>query len=134
MTKNDFLVEQYITWKINPENDKSKDSKFSSSNSLSLASFRKILTETKIDYHSRIVDERRAKYKPQMLEIDKAMFKKALEGDVKAATLLYQKYDGWNPKLIEINDNRKYTFIDIMKRLSSERPKPDARRRFNKAV
>ena len=56
-----------------------------------------------------------------MLEVDDAMFAKAASGSVSAAELLYKRWDGWNPKSVEINDNRTYTFLDIVKKMNPVR-------------
>lgn len=118
---NRLIVENYITWRMNPDNDAADDAKFASDQSISKSSLEKILTESDIDYESRIITERRDTYKKRMLDVDDAMFNKAMEGSVSAAELLYKRWDGWNPKSVEINDNRTYTFLDIIKKMDDKR-------------
>jgi hypothetical protein len=57
-----------------------------------------------------------------MLKIDDAMFRAAKSGDTKAADLLYRRFDGWNPKIVEEN-NHFYNFTDLIKR-AAKKTKP----------
>ena len=44
-----------------------------------------------------IRDERRKRYAGKICAIDAAMCKAAAKGDVKAAALMYERFDGWVP-------------------------------------
>ena len=74
MTPEEYIIENYILWRVNPSNDLKKDSSFASANNISLLSLTTLLSTAKTDWRSRILDLRRNTYKDQMLEIDKAMF------------------------------------------------------------
>jgi hypothetical protein len=52
-----------------------------------------------------------------MQKIDDALFKSAESGDVRAADLLYRRFDGWNPKIVE-ETNNFYNFADIAKKVA----------------
>ncbi|GAB6096411.1 hypothetical protein JCM14469_26640 [Desulfatiferula olefinivorans] len=41
---------------------------------------------------------RREKYAPHLASADRALLKKAAEGDVQAAKLCYQRFEGWSEK------------------------------------
>jgi len=41
--------------------------------------------------------ERRKRFAARITQVDDAMFKKAIKGDVSAADLLYQRFDAWTP-------------------------------------
>jgi hypothetical protein len=49
-----------------------------------------------------------------MSKIDAALFRAAESGDTKAADLLYRRFDGWNPKIVE-ETNNYYNFTDMVK-------------------
>jgi len=51
-----------------------------------------------------------------MAKIDHALFRAAEAGDTKAADLLYRRFDGWNPKIVE-ETNNYYNFADMVKGL-----------------
>lgn len=50
----------------------------------------------KIDWEA-IKAERRKKYHAKMIQVDQAMFKTAIKGDVAAAKLIYERWDGYTP-------------------------------------
>ena len=50
----------------------------------------------KIDW-GYIRDERRERYARMMVAVDAAMLKAAAKGDVAAAKLVYERFDGWIP-------------------------------------
>jgi hypothetical protein len=52
--------------------------------------------------------------------LDKALFKAAKCGDTKAADLLYRRFDGWNPKIVE-ETNNYYNFTDMVKGLRKKK-------------
>jgi hypothetical protein len=56
-----------------------------------------------------------------MAKIDDALFKAAERGDTKAADLLYRRFDGWNPKIVEENNNF-YNFAELVKKIAKDTP------------
>ncbi|RZB38007.1 MAG: hypothetical protein SRB2_00353 [Desulfobacteraceae bacterium Eth-SRB2] len=42
---------------------------------------------------------RRKKYSPEIAKVDLALLKKAQEGDVRAAKLCYERFEGWSEKM-----------------------------------
>ena len=130
MKQAEYIIEQYILWRANPINDSKQDTSFASQNSISSNTLQQILSDTKTDWRSKVLDTRREHYKSHMLEIDKAIMCKAKSGDVRAAELLYRRFDNWNPKLIEVQDNRKFTFLDIIKKIDKDGIISRAKKRF----
>ena len=131
MRQADYVIKLYVEWRSNPDNDNKQDSSFASSQSISAETLTSFLSETKINWREEILTTRRNTYKEHMTKIDDALFKKAKEGDVRAAELLYKRFDGWSPKLVEINDNRRYTFLDIMKQIDKDGTVKRTRKKFN---
>ena len=41
---------------------------------------------------------RRAKYAPQIAKVDQALLEKAVQGDVQACRLVYERLEGWSPR------------------------------------
>ena len=109
------LIDTYILYRANPDNDDKKDSFFVSTFGFAMKDLSKAKRATK-DWAQKVLEIRRAKYAEHILGIDKAMFKAAYCGDTKAADLLYRRFDGWNPKIVEQNNNF-YNFSDIVKEL-----------------
>ncbi len=52
-----------------------------------------------------IKDARRKLYSHQVLKIDAAMIKAAEAGDVQAAKIIYERFDGWTPTTAQISLN-----------------------------
>jgi len=109
------LIETYILYRSNPDNDEKADSLFASSFGFSLVDIRKAKRENK-DWAKQTLEARRERYAEQIVGVDKAMFMAAKAGDTKAADLLYRRFDGWNPRVVEQN-NTFYNFSDIVKEL-----------------
>lgn len=55
------------------------------------------------DMEAEALANRRKKYAPHIVEIDRALMKKAKEGDPAAVKLVYQRIEGWSEK--HINEN-----------------------------
>lgn len=66
-----------------------------------------------------VKEQRRKKYAPKILEVDAAMFKAAVAGDVSAAKVLYERFDGWVPTTAQktIHDLDEGLIDDELKRL-----------------
>jgi hypothetical protein len=111
------LIETYILYRSNPDNDDKADSLFISSFGFSLKDLRKAKRQNK-DWASKVLDARRKLYAEHILGVDKALFQAAKAGDTKAADLLYRRFDNWNPRIVE-QTNNYYNFADIVKELKS---------------
>ena len=107
------IRERYVQYRTNPDNDDKHDSYFCSSNGISLDELRE-LQHTDDKLARDILHARRDKYATRMNKIDEALFKAAESGDTKAADLLYRRFDGWNPKIVE-ETNNYYNFADMVK-------------------
>ena len=112
------LIDLYIAFKANPGNDKSGDTVFCSEAGVSLSEL-KSLKKMHKDWAKSALNLRREHYAEKMVEIDRALFIAAKNGDTKAADLLYRRFDGWNPKIVEQNNNF-YNFADLVKGLKNE--------------
>lgn len=107
------IIDKYIAFKANPGNDKKDDAFFCSESGVSLSELKKEKRAYK-DWGKSALNLRREFYAEKMVEIDKALFTAAKNGDTKAADLLYRRFDGWNPKIVEQNNNF-YNFADLVK-------------------
>lgn len=58
--------------------------------------------KTKIDWNY-INAERRKRYGEKIASVDDAMFNKASKGDVNAAKLVYERFDGYTPTVASLN-------------------------------
>lgn len=55
--------------------------------------------EQKVDWEV-VAQARRKTYKQQVLAVDQAMLREAAKGNVAAANLVYQRFDGWTPEQV----------------------------------
>lgn len=55
-------------------------------------------TDELSEIEAEALEIRRKKYAPEIAEVDKALLKEAKAGDVKAAKLIYQRFEGWSEK------------------------------------
>lgn len=107
------LIDTYVLYRSNPDNDDKADSLFASTFGFSIKDLRKEKRLHK-DWAKQVLEMRRARYSEDILGVDKAMFQAAKAGDTKAADLLYRRFDGWNPRVVE-QTNNYYNFADIVK-------------------
>ena len=107
------MIDKYIAFKANPGNDRKDDSFFCSESGVSLLELKREKKAHK-DWGKSALNLRREFYAEKMVEIDQALFIAAKNGDTKAADLLYRRFDGWNPKIVEQNNNF-YNFADLVK-------------------
>ena len=114
------LIETYVLYRINPENDEKNDSFFASSFGFSLKELRKEKRLNK-GWGKEVLTKRRERYAEHIVGIDKALFKAAKCGDTKAADLLYRRFDSWNPKIVE-QTNNFYSFSELVKRIHTKEP------------
>lgn len=124
------IRDTYIQYRTNPDNDEHSLSHFSTLYGFSLSEVRAALHGDK-SLDKDILDARRKMYAIRMQKIDDALFKSAAAGDTRAADLLYRRFDGWDPKVVEQNNNF-YNFTDIVKELrKNEQPNTRGRGSFN---
>ncbi len=105
--------DKYIQYRTNPDNDGKSDAFFCSTNCVSLDEINELKAQDK-KLHVDILKSRRDTYAKRMSKIDAALFRAAESGDTKAADLLYRRFDGWNPKIVE-ETNNYYNFTDMVK-------------------
>jgi len=105
--------DKYIQYRTNPDNDVKHDTYFCTSHGISLDELRE-LQHSDEKLARDILHARRDRYSTRMNKIDEALFKAAESGDTKAADLLYRRFDGWNPKVVE-ETNNYYNFADLVK-------------------
>ena len=63
---------------------------------------------------------RRGRYALKLAQVDDALIKRAIEGEVKAIELVYKKFENWNPNhKIEVStsDNMTNALAELAKRL-----------------
>jgi len=109
------LREAYIKFRTDPANDEKSDSFFSTAYGFGLDDVRD-MQRTEEGLAESILKGRRGKYSTRMLKIDDALIRAAESGDTKAAELVYRRFDGWNPKVVE-ETNNYYNFADMVKGL-----------------
>ena len=115
----DTVRDKYIQYRTNPDNDEKSDAYFCTSNSISLDELNELKSsDNKLNVD--ILKARRATYAKRMQSIDAALFKADEMGDTKAADLLYRRFDGWNPKIVE-ETNNYYNFTDMVKGLRKKK-------------
>lgn len=112
------IIDLYIRFKANPDNDKKDDTFFCSDTGVSLDDLRALKRKHK-SWSKAALNLRREHYAEKMAEIDKSLFQAAKSGDTKAADLLYRRFDGWNPKIVEMNNNF-YNFADLVKSIKGK--------------
>lgn len=110
---SESIRDKYIQYRTDPDNDQKHDSFFCSSHGISLDELRELKLRDK-KLARDILHARRDKYAKRMAKIDEALFRAAESGDTKAADLLYRRFDGWNPKIVE-ETNNYYNFADLVK-------------------
>lgn len=109
------LIDTYILYRANPDNDDKADTFFASTFGFSVKDVRKAKREDK-GWAKKALELRRERYAENIMSVDKAMFQAAKAGDTKAADLLYRRFDGWNPRVVE-QTNNYYNFADIVKEI-----------------
>lgn len=119
------MLEQYIVFKANPGNDNKDDSFFCSDAGVSLSDLQ-VAKKANKTWAKEALQMRRDHYAEKMVEIDKSLFTAAKNGDTKAAELMYRRFDGWNPKVIE-QTNNFYNFADLVKGLEDAGTQPTGR-------
>lgn len=120
------IIDQYIAFKANPGNDLKDDSFFCSDTGVSLLDLKREKRAHR-SWAQSALNLRREHYAEKMVEIDKALFIAAKNGDTKAADLLYRRFDNWNPKIVEQNNNF-YNFADLVKGLKDAGAQPSGRK------
>lgn len=77
--------------------------------------------DQKIDWE-RVKSERRRLYSAEILGVDQAMLKSAKRGDVQAAKVVYERFDGWIPTsaVKNIQDKTDEELLAEAQRLKAE--------------
>jgi len=124
------IRDKYVQYRTNPDNDARSFSHFATMCGYTLSEVKDAVAHDK-DIEKDILVARRNKYAKRMQKIDDALFKSAEDGDTRAADLLYRRFDGWDPKVVEQTTNF-YNFTDIVKELRNDKPtKSGGRGPFN---
>jgi hypothetical protein len=110
--------DNYIQYRTDPANDEKALSHFCTKYGHTLDEARGMLSTAK-NLEKDILEARRAKYASRMQKIDDALIEAAEGGDTKAADLVYRRFDGWNPKIVE-ETNNFYNFAEIAKRVAKQ--------------
>lgn len=116
------IIKTYVTYKSDPENDGKKDTHFCQEKGIDYQEFIKV-KDSHPEWARGALDLRRRTYAGKMTSIDTALFTAAIGGDTKAAELIYRRFDGWNPKIIE-QTNNYYNFADLVKDAEKYGDKP----------
>ena len=111
--------DKYIQYRTNPDNDDKSDAYFCTSNCISLDEIQELKSQDKKIF-ADILKARRNTYAKRMSKIDHALFRAAEAGDTKAADLVYRRFDGWDPKVIQ-ETNNYYNFTDMVKDLQKKK-------------
>lgn len=111
--------DKYIQYRTNLDNDDKSDAYFCTHNCVSLDEINELKQQDK-KLQSDILTSRRATYAVEMRKIDKALLRAAQVGDTKAADLVYRRFDGWDPKVIQ-ETNNYYNFTDMVKGLRKKK-------------
>ena len=107
------ILKAYIIYKADPENDAKQDTHFCQAHDIPYRQLLK-LKDSNPTWARDALDLRREAYSEKMTSIDQALFTAAAGGDTKAAELIYRRFDGWNPKIVE-QTNNYYNFADLVK-------------------
>jgi hypothetical protein len=107
------IRDKYVQYRTDPDNDEKSLSHFVTKFGYSLDEAKDALKHDK-SLEKDILDARRKKYAKRMQKIDDALFRSAETGDTRAADLLYRRFDGWDPKVVE-QTNNFYNFTDIVR-------------------
>lgn len=117
---SESVIDAYILFRANPDNDDREDSYFVTLHNFTLPQIREA-KKANPSWAKAALDARRTTYAAHMLKIDKALFQAAEKGDVRAARLLYQRFDGWDPDA-EVQNNNFNTFADMVRMLIKKIP------------
>ena len=124
------IIDTYVLFRSNPDNDRVPDTHFCTEHGISVSTLSREKKKHP-KWAKQALDARRETYAEQMTGVDKALFEAAKDGDTKAADLLYRRFDGWNPRIVE-QTNNFYNFTDIVKELrKNEQPNTRGRGSFN---
>jgi hypothetical protein len=104
------IRDNYVLYRTNPDNDEHSLSHFATSFGYTIEEVKNVLRGDKT-IEKEILDARRTKYARRMQKIDDALFR--------SADLLYRRFDGWDPKVVE-QTNNFYNFTDIVKGLRED--------------
>lgn len=109
------LMERYVAFKANPENDGKKDTHFCQEQDIQYRDFLKV-KEQHPNWAREALDMRRTAYAEKMTSIDTALFAAATAGDTKAAELIYKRFDAWSPKQAD----QYHNFAELVKEAAKD--------------
>lgn len=105
------LIDEYIKAKITQPS--LTDSYFCTDKGYTLEALREAKAQNK-EWAKTVLAKRREGYADQMRVIDEALIQAAARGDVKAAELLYRRFDGWSPN-DKTNSSTVTDFASLLK-------------------
>lgn len=95
-----MTYDDYIPFRADPANDATTDGQWCIQNSLKID----LLKTWKLNHSEvmfSILEKRRSRYAEALIEVDKALFDKAKQGDARSIELLWSRFEGWSPKIEE---------------------------------
>ena len=113
------VIDAYILYRANPDNDEKSDTAFVTTHGITVGTLKKAKQEYG-KWAKAALEARRERYAEKISKIDSALFKAASNGDIKAADLIYRRFDGWNPRVVE-QTNNFYNFADLVKDLKGKK-------------
>jgi len=93
-------MDNYIAFRSDPSNDHITDGMWCGQQSKSIIE----LKEWKLANAAKMVsilEKRRGLYADELIKVDQALFEKAKQGDSKAISLAWARFEGWSPKIEE---------------------------------
>lgn len=91
------IIDKYITFRSDPENDERDDTFFCTKYSVSLDSLIDLKKEHPL-WGEEALKQRRVNYAEKTKDVDASILRMAKAGDAKSAELWYRRFDAWNPK------------------------------------
>ncbi len=110
------VINRYIAYRV--DDKEGTDALFCTSIGISLS----MLKEIKRDFPNwakETLEKRRKKYSERISKVDEALLRAAEAGDCRAADLVYRRFDGWDPKIVN-QENHFYNFADLAKGLRED--------------
>lgn len=110
------VLQAYEEFRARPGNDETTDGQYCAANGVDIAA----LHAQKLadpQWAWRVLQRRRDSYAEQLLEVDKALLKRALGGDNKAVELMYARFEGWTTRGVDAENRKsggKKTFAELI--------------------
>lgn len=93
-------MNNYIDFRSDPSNDHITDGMWCGTNNIRPEDLKGWKLENPKSMVS-ILEKRRGLYADELIKVDQALFEKAKEGDSKAISLAWARFEGWSPKIEE---------------------------------